>query len=159
MSATLDAIRSRFPKRATLTPDEVAEVIHGNSDRATVQGVREALGRGLIVPGLRKLGGRWLVPVGPLATALDGLAEPEPAHVLAPRATRHTVAVGLPPTRRRGRVPDAVRLGKIRAWSEEVLRELDELDRLRNLAASEDFAERLGGLLLDAPPGKGHTPL
>jgi hypothetical protein len=158
MSATLDAIRSRFPKRATLTPDEVAEVIHGNSDRATVQGVREALSRGLIVPGLRKLGGRWLVPIGPLSTALDGLAEPESAHVPA-RATRHTIVVGSPQTKRRGRVPDAVRLGKIRAWSEEVLRELDELDRLRNLAASGDFAKRLGEILPDAPPGKGHTPL
>jgi hypothetical protein len=78
--------------------------------------------------------------------------------VLAPRATRHTIVVGSPPTSRRGRVPDAVRLGKIRAWSEEVLRGLEELDRLRNLAASEDFAKKLGSILPDTLPGKGHTP-
>ncbi len=71
MSATLDIIKERFPGRATLLPEEVAEVIFGNSDPATVQGVRTNLKKGILVEGLLKRGGRWLVPVGPLADALE----------------------------------------------------------------------------------------
>jgi hypothetical protein len=60
MSATLDIIKERFPGRATLLPEEVAEVIFGNSDPATVQGVRTNLKRGILVEGLlNEVAGGW----------------------------------------------------------------------------------------------------
>lgn len=147
MSATLDIIRARFPGRATLTPEEVAEVIHGSADRAIVGGVRDALVKGIIIPGLRKLGGRWLVPVGPLAAALDALADPDPLPTTPHHKTRHTVIVHPPVAPRRGRVPDAVRLGRALAWGSEVIRLLDELVRKHHLAEAERFALDLGTVI------------
>jgi hypothetical protein len=144
MSLTADIIRERFPGRAELGPDEVAAVLHGRTDRSAVQRVREELDRGLLVPGLRKRGGRWRVPVGPLVAALDGLAETAPSASPAP-AGRHTVVIPapVPAQKRRGRVPDAVRLANAMAWGSAVLFELRELERLDNLAAADEQAAEL----------------
>ncbi len=45
---------------------------------------REQLAAGVIVPGLRKLGGSWLVPVTALAEALDGLTDTDAAGQATP---------------------------------------------------------------------------
>lgn len=144
MSLTADIIRARFPGRAELGPDEVAAVLHGRTDRSAVQRIREELERGLLVPGLRKRGGRWRVPVGPLVAALDGLADTPPSKPAAP-AGRHTVVIPTPAPsqKRRGRVPDAVRLARAMAWGSAVLFELRELERLDNLAAADEQANQL----------------
>ena len=136
MSLTADIIRERFPGRAELGPDEVAAVLHGRTDRSAVQRIREELERGLLVPGLRKRGGRWRVPVGPLVAALDGLADTPLSPKPAAPAGRHTVVIPapVPPQQRRGRVPDAVRLARAMAWGSAVLFELRELERLDSLA-------------------------
>lgn len=152
MSATLDIVKEKYPGRATLTPEDVAVVIHGNADRSTVQGVRDQLAAGLIVPGLRKLGGRWIVPVGPLVEALDGLSQPDISASSSVLPARRTVVINsIHPTKRRGRVPDAVRLGKIRAWGAEVLQALDEIERVEKNAAAGHYAAELGKLI---PPAE-----
>jgi hypothetical protein len=127
-------------------------------DRATVQGVRNALADGLIVPGLRKLGGRWLVPVGPLTEALDGLAQPDASRQPVAHSVRHTVIINPTLNKHRGRVPDAVRLGKIQQWGGEVLKALDEIERLRNVAAAEHEVAILKDLLPAAPRGPEKPP-
>ncbi|MCL7713203.1 helix-turn-helix domain-containing protein [Stenotrophomonas mori] len=89
---TADIIRELFPGRVVLTPAEVAEVIGQHVDH-----VRDRLLRGTLIPGLRKDGGRWRVPVADLAEAIDGLARPSPPPVL----TRSQMASTASPTRRR----------------------------------------------------------
>jgi hypothetical protein len=158
MSATLDIIKERFPGRATLLPEEVAEVIFGNSDPTTVQGVRTNLKRGILVEGLRKRGGRWLVPVGPLAAALDGTNDATGFPSDQSRVTNRTVVMGKPTQAKRGRVPNAVRQGKIKEWSGAVLDALDEIERVRGLSQAEDTAARLGESLSQSKVTLKRTP-
>lgn len=79
LSLTARILQERFPNRIVLTAKEVAEVIHGKMDAATVQRVHRELERGILIPGLRKEGGRWRIPVQALIRSIDGLTHsPEP---------------------------------------------------------------------------------
>lgn len=71
---TAEIIATKFPGRVVLTPEEVAEVWKGKTTRGVVGEVREKLKRGTLIPGLRKNGGRWDVPVSDLIKAIDALA-------------------------------------------------------------------------------------
>jgi hypothetical protein len=70
---SLEILRSIYPDRVALNPSEVAAVLFGKQDRATVQGVREMLKEGHLAPHLGKLGGRWIIPITALAQSLDDL--------------------------------------------------------------------------------------
>lgn len=97
-SATSEIIQQRFPGRVVLTPDEVAEVWRGSRSREAVGAIRKRLTRGTLIPGLKKSGGRWEIPVESLINAIKGLTagvdadevEPTPVHPQAapPSATR-----------------------------------------------------------------------
>lgn len=144
MSLTADVIRKRFPGRTELGPDEVAAVLHGRTDRSAVQRIREELERGILVPELRKRGGRWRVPVGYLVAALDGLIDTPLSDRHAP-AGRHTSSS---PHRCRPRNAGAgflTRFGlpthgvKLPA----VLSELRELERIDNFATANEETDKL----------------
>jgi hypothetical protein len=99
------------------------------------------------------------VPVGPLADALDGANDP----VVSPaasqsRVTRHTVVIGKPTQAKRGRVPNAVRLGNTKEWSGAVLDALDEIERVRGLSQAKDTAARLGESLSQSKVTLKRTP-
>jgi len=89
---TADIIRERFPGRVVLMPKQVAEVIGQHPDH-----VRDRLLRDTLIPGLRKDGGRWRVPVADLVEAVDRLTRPVPP----PAVTRSQMASTASPTRRR----------------------------------------------------------
>lgn len=72
-SITSDIIRERFPGRGVLTPPEVAEVWRGERTREAVGAIRKRLSRGTLIPGLKKNGGRWEIPVGSLIKAIEAL--------------------------------------------------------------------------------------
>lgn len=72
-SITSDIIRERFPGRGVLTPPEVAEVWRGERTREAVGAIRKRLSRGTLIPGLKKNGGRWEIPVGSLIKAIERL--------------------------------------------------------------------------------------
>lgn len=78
--STAEIIHARFPGKVVLTVTEVAIVIGQHPDH-----VRGRLRNGSLVPGLRRDGGRWRVPVESLVEAIDRLtAPPEPAKLPPP---------------------------------------------------------------------------
>ena len=112
MSPNLDALRAAFPPpRAMLTVEEVARVIYGRGDLGGREAVTAGLRRGDIIPGLRKVGGRWLVPIKALADWLDSLAAGSGPHGSAgPPAATHSPRHPSAQVVRRGRMPDSARL-------------------------------------------------
>ncbi|MDQ7281375.1 hypothetical protein O0J73_11565 [Stenotrophomonas sp. Sm6012] len=97
-----------FPDKPLLSVEDVARVLN-RSGAGGYEQTREQLAAGVIVPGLRKLGGSWLVPVTALAEALDGLTDTDAAGQAASKAhpARHTVTRANPIVPRKGgRVPD-----------------------------------------------------
>ncbi len=59
-----------------MTPAEVALVLFGIGDKSGAQRVRERLDKGSLLPGLKKSGGRWLIPVASLVASLEALEKP-----------------------------------------------------------------------------------
>lgn len=76
--STAEIVQTTFPGRATLTPAEVALVLFGIGDKSGAQRVRERLDKGSLLPGLKKSGGRWLIPVASLVASLEALEKPVP---------------------------------------------------------------------------------
>ncbi|MBA0286877.1 hypothetical protein D7Y26_03540 [Stenotrophomonas maltophilia] len=74
--STAEIVQTTFPGRATLTPAEVALVLFGIGDKSGAQRVRERLDKGSLLPGLKKSGGRWLIPVASLVASLEALEKP-----------------------------------------------------------------------------------
>lgn len=74
--STAEIVQATFPGRATLTPAEVALVLFGIGDKSGAQRVRERLDKGSLLPGLKKSGGRWLIPVASLVASLEALEKP-----------------------------------------------------------------------------------
>ena len=108
MTGMLPILRAMFPDKPLLSVEDVARVLNRTGAGGYEQ-TREQLAAGVIVPGLRKLGGSWLVPVTALAEALDGLIGTDTAGQAAPKAhpTRHTVTRANPIVPRKGgRIPD-----------------------------------------------------
>ncbi|HET6407281.1 MAG TPA: hypothetical protein VFG14_05325 [Chthoniobacteraceae bacterium] len=94
-----------------LTADEVAKVLGRDSNRADREAVAAGLRRGDLLPGLRKVLGRWLVPITALADWIDSLAEPVEGSQVGParRSIVRKAASPVPDVPRRGRVPNTVR--------------------------------------------------
>lgn len=91
-----------------LNVEDVARVLNRTGAGGYEQ-TRDQLARGLIVPGLRKFGGSWLVPITTLAAALDDLVETNAAGTSIPKplpATRSVVSAEPLVPRRAGRVPN-----------------------------------------------------
>ena len=108
MTGMLPILRVMFPDKPLLSVEDVARVLNKTGAGGYEQ-TREQLAAGVIVPGLRKLGGSWLVPVTALADALDGLVDANIAGLAIPKPlpTRHTVTRANPIVPRKGgRVPD-----------------------------------------------------
>ncbi|MCC4626265.1 hypothetical protein LL973_18490 [Xanthomonas campestris pv. nigromaculans] len=108
MTGMLPILRVMFPDKPLLSVEDVARVLNKTGAGGYEQ-TREQLAAGVIVPGLRKLGGSWLVPVTALADALDGLVDANTAGLAIPKPlpTRHTVTRANPIIPRKGgRVPD-----------------------------------------------------
>jgi len=108
MTGMLPILRVMFPDKPLLSVEDVARVLNKTGAGGYEQ-TREQLAAGVIVPGLRKLGGSWLVPVTALADALDGLVDGNTAGLAIPKPlpTRHTVTRANPIVPRKGgRVPD-----------------------------------------------------
>lgn len=119
-------IQERFPGRVVLSPEEVAEVWRGSRSRKAVGAIRKRLSRGTLVPGLKKNGGRWEVPVEGLVKAIEKLMaggdedeDEEDAQPVHPQAA--------PPsgTRRRAIGP---RMSDTVGFWDEVFHEIDLLD-------------------------------
>ena len=70
----LPLLREMFPGKLMLTVDDVARVL-GRTGAGGYEQTREQLANGVIVPGLKKMGGQWLVPIAALADALDNLVD------------------------------------------------------------------------------------
>ncbi len=90
-----------------LNVEDVARVLNRTGAGGYEQ-TRDQLSRGLIVPGLRKFGGSWLVPITTLAAALDGLVETDGTGRSTPKAlpaTRTVVSAEPLVPRRAGRLP------------------------------------------------------
>lgn len=108
MTGMLPILRAMFPDKPLLSVEDVARVLN-RTGAGSYEQTREQLAAGVIVPGLRKLGGSWLVPVTALAEALDGLTDTDVAGQATPKAhpARHTVTGANPIVPRKGgRVPD-----------------------------------------------------
>lgn len=72
---TAEQIALKYPGRIVLNPSEVADVWKGSTTRATVNGIRDRLTAGTLIPGLAKDGGRWAIPVADLIRVVDGMAD------------------------------------------------------------------------------------
>lgn len=114
----LPLLREMFPGKLMLTVDDVARVL-GRTGAGGYEQTREQLANGVIVPGLRKMGGQWLVPIAALAEALDSLVDVDTLGRATPKPlpTQHTVVSANPVVDRlrRGRVPDRLKAQQARA--------------------------------------------
>jgi hypothetical protein len=68
-----EVLQDAFPGRAALSPKEIARALYGNGrdTKKRVETVRAALDAGTLIPGLRKDGARWRVPIASLGAAMD----------------------------------------------------------------------------------------
>src|SRR5690606_35499620 len=120
------------PGRVVLTPEEVAEVWKGKATRGVVGGIREQLKNGTLIPGLKKTGGRWVIPVSDLIKVIDGLADDStPRDVDLPQVPSPTVQKG----RKKAPIPKG-RLGVFDFWSQvfhhlEAIQSQEDQDFLR----------------------------
>jgi len=125
-ATTEEIINGRFPGRVVLTPPEVAEVWRGERTREAVGAIRKRLSRGTLIPGLKKNGGRWEVPVEGLIKAIERLGsggdddvEEEDDQPVHPQAA--------PPSGTRKRAIGPRMSDTVGFW-DEVFRELDLLE-------------------------------
>jgi len=122
--STAEIVQTTFPGRATLTPAEVALVLFGIGDKSGAQRVRERLDKGSLLPGLKKSGGRWLIPVASLVSSLEALEKPAPAMMEESRGNQGPVYIsmrtGSSPSRRRSRAPIGHRPGILAMQTKEV---------------------------------------
>lgn len=93
-------IEALFPGRICITPEELALAWKGKATKGVVQSIRRKLKDGTLIPGLRRDGGRWNIPVPAVVNVLDELTR------VAEEARRIRV-VGMPSSpvatkRRRG---------------------------------------------------------
>lgn len=123
MTGMLPVLRAKFPDKVMLTVEDVADVL-GKTGAGGYEQTREQLAAGVIVPGLRKLGGSWLVPITALANALDNLVMVDDEGHASPKPlpVRRAVisADPLADRPRRGRVPNRLKQQQARAmafWS------------------------------------------
>lgn len=80
LSPSTAILQAAFPGRVALGPKEIAQALHGpgKDTKKRVEAVRNALDNGTLIPGLRKSGTRWSVPIATLGAALDAQAEARP---------------------------------------------------------------------------------
>ncbi|MBB6064079.1 hypothetical protein [Pseudoxanthomonas broegbernensis] len=164
-ATTEEIIAQRFPGRVVLSPEEVAEVWRGSRSRQAVGTIRKRLTRGTLVPGLKKNGGRWEVPVAGLIKAVERLTSGADEEDEEDAAPVHPQAAPPSGTRRRAigpRMSDTVGF-----WSE-VFAALDRLEaeRMRaELGATvmgwkwirAEEHERMVRQVMKDPPGKTYT--
>jgi pyruvate/2-oxoglutarate dehydrogenase complex dihydrolipoamide acyltransferase (E2) component len=115
MSPTVAIIRDLCPEAgAVLTVEQVARVL-GRTGAGAYEQTRDELAAGKIIKGLGKRNGRWSVPIGALADAIDSVVTIDDQARATPRpATHRTVppASASPapaPQAPRGRKTDAAR--------------------------------------------------
>lgn len=79
--SSTEVLQAAFPGRVALNPREIAQAIYGagKDTRKRIEQVNRALNEGRLVPGLRKSGPRWLVPIAALGKALDRQVAAVPA--------------------------------------------------------------------------------
>jgi len=148
---TEERIAARYPGKEVLTPKQVADVIGQHVDH-----VRDRLLNGSLIPGLRKDGGRWRIPVGSLIEAIDSLSRPDGPAPLPPASQLASTA---PLTRRRR--PLNAHRERMRAhqfWTEVFA----QVDRARQLAQAKAWRMKLAdvaGIALDDLPPKPRGPL
>lgn len=94
--SSTEVLQEAFPGRAALSPHEIAQALFGK-EKATkkrAESVRRALDEGRLVPGIRKSGPRWLVPIAALGAALDEQrptqVTPSQDPVRMPRRSKHS---------------------------------------------------------------------
>lgn len=128
----------------TISPAEVAEAIHGEgkATKKRVESVRKALDEGRLVPGLRKPGKRWMVPIAALGAALDAKRLPESTDVSPGRRRSKQSTIG---------PAMLLRIERNRQMWSAVLHELAALEA-RDTAAELEKRWPTDGLAPDQPP-------
>ena len=126
-SITSDIISERFPGRGVLTPPEVAEIWHGERSREAVGSIRKRLTRGTLIPGLKKNGGRWEVPVEGLIKAIRGLSGDDEDDEDEDDGDQPVHPQAAPPSGTRKRAIGPRMSDTVGFW-DEVFRELELLD-------------------------------
>ena len=83
-------LRDMFPDQATLSPEDLAQALMGKRSRGVANGIRAKLRNEDLVPGLRKVGNVWRIPIGKAAKVLDDLTAtpPPPPLVRSKRAVQ-----------------------------------------------------------------------
>lgn len=149
--STAEIVQTTFPGRATLTPAEVALVLFGIGDKSGAQRVRERLDKGSLLPGLKKSGGRWLIPVASLVASLEALEKPVSVMKEEGRDNQGPVFIPmrsgthLKRGRSRGRIghrPGILAMQSAEAWNS-VWQKYDALEMIRDQAERRMLQENL----------------
>ncbi|MCC4618405.1 hypothetical protein LL972_20830 [Xanthomonas campestris pv. asclepiadis] len=91
--STLQILQEAFPPpRTMLSPAEVAEALFGKdkASKKRIEKVRMDLDNGTLIPGLRKRGARWQIPIVALAKAIDAKVSYQTTDILMATGVRRS---------------------------------------------------------------------
>lgn len=147
VSLTREILKNRFPNRIILNTREVAEVLVGKIDAASVQSVQRRLERGILIPGLKKQGGRWRIPVQSLIHSIESLATAQAGpydfdkDIVSPTEDFHYITSSKIRRRRKNTIGPRpgiyslkIRMEKAQAAMQEVFEHYYELEKKRKEA-------------------------
>ena len=93
-----EILQEAFPGRVAISPKEAAKAIYGEGKdtKKRVESIRGQLDNGTLIPGLRKRGARWSIPIAALGEAMDERRRREQAstpivHASSPGRSRSNI--------------------------------------------------------------------
>jgi hypothetical protein len=145
-------LAAMFPGRICITPEELAQAWKGKTTKGVVQHIRRRLKEGTLIPGLKRDGGRWNIPVPAVANVLDDLTR----NAEAARRVRVVGVSSSPPANKKRRGTNIGPRPGIMGYASDVWTAVYEA--LDTLWAHEE-RDAIMALMPSKPVGREHGPL
>lgn len=94
--STTEIVQTTFPGRAALTPAEVALLLLAIGDESGVKRVRDLLNQATPLSGVKKSGGRWLIPIASLVSCIEAMDRPALGTIEEGKSSHSSVSIPIP---------------------------------------------------------------